>query len=75
MGCQLWALSSKSLDACTNAAFRRLVFSLRRALFSRKNGMKAGDQQVTEHLINRRWLLEGFRLILNGVRLCISIVE
>lgn len=62
MGCQLWALVSRSggsAGACTDATFRRLVLSLGCALFSRNKGMTAGFQHIMEHLMNRRWLLKG----------------
>lgn len=76
MGCQLWALTSRSPSAYTNATFRRLILSLRRALLSRNNGMKTGGQLVMEHLVNKRWLLDGFtRSIVEGIHVFYTVVE
>ena len=41
------------------ATLPRIFLSVGRALFSRKNGMKAGDLHVMKHVVNRRWFLEG----------------
>ena len=54
MGGQLWALGLEIWMHTSIATLPRNFLSVRRALFSRKNGMKAGDLHVMKHVVNMR---------------------